>query len=221
MEMTLGEAEVQFLGHLIDLRDSADLAGHRDAVFQFAEHSGDAILVAPPGTNVMHEMPARTIARLRKAGLIETVQPNSFDLVPNARDRLEALKAEVGKPTLLGQAQAELERARARVAELEAHTGRAAQGRQRRREGVAALWGGRARRLARGAAIAIYVLAVVLPLALGLPAPISGVLLVAGAVLQVLDWAFGRDGNGIANAVGRMVELRVLAALEAVSEGDG
>lgn len=94
------QSDIDLLAQLIDIRDSADLAGHTDDLFrQFDPQGAEAIVFGPGGNSQV--VSKLTMRRLRDLGLFYVIDsgPNvfRFDLADDVRDRLEQMRVAVSR----------------------------------------------------------------------------------------------------------------------------
>ena len=94
------QSDIELLARLIDIRDSADLAGHTDDLFRQIDVNGPDAVVHGPGRNSL-TIPKIKMRRLRDLGLFYDLDPGSkafrFDLADDVRDRLEEMRVVVGR----------------------------------------------------------------------------------------------------------------------------
>ena len=100
------QSDIDLLAQLIDIRDSADLAGHTDDLFRQWDPQGAEATVFGPGGN-SQVVSKLTMRRLRDLDLFYVIDsgPNvfRFDLADDVRDRLEQMRVAVGEtPPLPG-----------------------------------------------------------------------------------------------------------------------
>lgn len=215
------QGDIDLLVQIIDMRDSAHLAGHTDKPFNLAKlNGGQSVLVSPGqagGTNVS----TFTVQRLQDLGVFRVITSTptglTFDLVDDFRDRLEEMRVALGQPSRLGEAEAAKERATAAQRDLEAKVQAAAATRADRRATFARRVGRWVRLTATVALGIIYVGIVVLagyfvssnlPLAL-----IVGVIAVA-VFLAALDWLLHIDGFALGAEAEASAVARVTRWLE-------
>jgi hypothetical protein len=217
------QADIDLLEQIIDLRDSAHLAGHSDKPFNLAKLNGGQSVVVSPGNAGGTNVSTFAVQRLEDLGLFRVIASKptgmTFDLVDDFRDRLEEMRVAIGQPSRLGEAQAATERAEAArrhseadAQDLEAKVQAAAAERAERRGAFARRVGRWVKGTTTVALGILYVGIIVLagyfvssnlPLAL-----IVGVIAVA-VILAVLDWLLHIDGFALAaragaGAVGRV-----------------
>jgi hypothetical protein len=217
------QGDIDLLVQIIDMRDSAHLAGHRDKPFRLTKFNGGQSVLVSPGNAGGTNISTFAVQRLDELGLFRVITSNSkgltFDLVDDFRDRLEEMRVALTQPSRLGEALAATERAQgaqkvsqAAARDLEAKVQAAAATRAANRAALARRMGRRVRRSTTIALGIVYVGIVVLagyfvssnlPLAL-----IVGVVAVA-VTLAVLDWLLHIDGFALAAkaeaaAVGRV-----------------
>jgi hypothetical protein len=217
--------DVELLKQLIELRDSAVLAGITDDVFQVIEVNGGRHILVAPGRNKGPEVPSSSITRLRRSGALDVVKdaPHgfTFDLVVDIRDRLEAFEEALGRPTRSSEAEARREEAERRLRELESiHADQAAN----RLNLVEAAAGRISRRIRIAASVVLLVLYLALVTVGGyfvsgsLPIAVVAAVVVVAVVIQAADWALGVDGFAAAAYLERKVRFRILNWLTRFAE---
>lgn len=220
--------DIDLLARMIEMRDTASLAGIRDDPFRLFEFNGSESVLFSPGKNEGINVSTVGMKRLEDLGLFHVIDylPKgfTFDLVDDVRDRLEEMKVGLGQPSRMGELEAAVVRAEAATAsaessqrEIEARAVTAARSRADLRAAFARRVGRWAQWVARITLGTIYVGVVViagylvsanLPLAL-----IVGIVGVAVA-LTALDWLLHIDGFTLAAGVETRVVRRVTAWLE-------
>ena len=220
--------DVDELARLLEIRDTAHLAGHRDDPFTLFNFSGSEAVLVSPGRSQGDTVSKMQMRRLEDLGLLRVIDRLAdgftFDLVDDVRDRLEEMRVAVVLPSRMGELEASLQRAEAatKAAEsarqdLEGHIRDDRRARAERRAAFGYRVGRWARWLARIALGVLYVGVVVvagyfvssnLPLAI-----IVGVVGVA-VVLTALDWLLHIDGFALAAAFEASVVKRVTEWLE-------
>ena len=220
--------DIDLLAQLIDLRDSAHLAGHRDDVFNLLQFQGTQSVLVGPGRTGRISVSTMAMRRLQDLGLFRVINVRekglTFDLGDDVRDRLEEMRVSVGQPSRMGelqaakeQAEAAIERAEAAQRDLEASVEAAAAKRAERRHAFARRVGRRVRRAATVALGAIYLGVVLISgyfVASNLP-PLAVVAIVSVAVaLAVLGWLRHIDGFSLAAGIESRVVKRITAWLE-------
>lgn len=220
--------DIDLLVRLIEMRDSADLAGNADDVSNLLQFQGTQSVLVGPGRTERISVSTMAMRRLQDLGLFRVINMRekglTFDLVDDIRDRLEEMRVALGQPSRLGEAQAAQERAEAAKDQAEAaqrdldiQVRESATNRAAQRDAFARRVGRWARRAATVGLGAIYVGVVVaagyfvsanLPLAL-----VIGIVGV-GVVLTVLDWLFHIDGFGLTAGVESRVVKRITRWLE-------
>ena len=199
------QGDIDLLVQIIDLRDSAHLAGHTEKPFNLAKlNGGQSVLVSPGnagGTNVS----TFAVQRLEDLGLFRVIASKptglTFDLVDDFRDRLEEMRIALGQPSRMGEAEAARERATAARADLETKAQAAAATRAERRAAFARRAGRWVRWAATIALGAFYIGVVILAgqvLSLILPLPLVVTVVAVAAILGVLDWLLHIDGFALA-----------------------
>jgi len=115
--------DLDLLGRLIDLRDSARLAGHTDDPFRLFDFNGTESVLYGPERNEGQDVSTMGMRRLQDLGLLHVIDvlPKgfTFDLVDDVRDRLEEMRVALGQPSRLGEIEAAKERAEAAQRDLE------------------------------------------------------------------------------------------------------
>lgn len=95
------QSDIDLLAGLIDIRDSADLAGHTDDLFRQIDFQGADAVVFGPGRNHRLVISKIRMRRLRDLGLFYVIDTGSkgftFDLADDVRDRLEQMRVAVGR----------------------------------------------------------------------------------------------------------------------------
>lgn len=95
------QSDIDLLARLIDIRDSADLAGHTDDLFRQIDVNGPDAVVFGPGRNNRHVISKIKMRRLRDLGLFYVIDTGAtgftFDLADDVRDRLEQMRVAVGR----------------------------------------------------------------------------------------------------------------------------
>lgn len=206
------QGDIDLLLQIIDLRDSAHLAGHTDKPFNLAKlNGGQSVLVSPGnagGTNVS----TFAVQRLEDLGLFRIIASKptglTFDLVDDFRDRIEEMRVAIGQPSRLGEAQAATERAEAArqhseadARDLESKVQAAAATRAERRAVFARRAGGWVRRAATIALGVFYIGVVVVAgqvLSSILPLPLIVTVIAVAVIVGVLDWLLHIDGFALA-----------------------
>jgi hypothetical protein len=211
--------DVDLLAQLIDMRDSAHLAGHRSKPFvHTAFNGGDSAVMAPGQTGAI-TVPTMALGRLRDLGVLRVISDRgrsfTFDLADDVRDRIEEMRIATGMASRMGELQAAVDRAAARTSEseaarreLEVRVAAATQARATHRSAFARRVGRWVRLLTSvvlgalyfgAVTVGGYVLSSNLPLAVA-----AGFALTAG--LAVLDWQFHVDGFWLARRLGAWIE---------------
>jgi hypothetical protein len=216
------QSDIDLLVRLLDLRDSAHLAGHTDDTFQVVDVNGPEAVQFSPGTSTGTAVSGVGLRRLDGLGLLQIFEVNAdggftFDVSDDARDRLDSLRIGLGQPSRLGEAEAAKDRAEAALRDIEQKLRSDATTRDALRSAYASTVGRRVRRVATSILLLFYVGVIVvagylvtasLPIAL-----VVGVIAVA-VLLAVLDWLFHIDGFGFAASVERKTVRRVAQWLE-------
>jgi hypothetical protein len=118
------KSDIDLLVRLIDMRDSARLAGHTDDPFRLFEFNGTESVLFSPGRNEGTDISTLAMRRLQHLGLFHIIdvlaKGFTFDLVDDVRDRLEEMRVALGQPSRLGEVEAAKERAEAAQRDLEA-----------------------------------------------------------------------------------------------------
>ena len=151
--------DVNLLTRLIDMRDSAELAGVRGAFSLTPFQGGQALLVGPSRVGSA-QVATFEMSRLEDLGVFRVISRTargglSFDLVDDVRDLLEEMRVSLGQPSRMGELEASLARVTAEkdqaVAarnDLERKLSAAADDRAARRRAAAMRIGRRVRRCA-------------------------------------------------------------------------
>ncbi len=220
--------DIDLLVRLIEMRDSAHLAGHTEDPFRLFEFNGTESVLFSPGQNEGINVSTLGMRRLQDLDLFNVIdaQPKgfTFDLVDDVRDRLEEMRVALGQPSRMGELEAAKERAEAAKEQAEAARGdlvaevrESAANRAERRTAFARRVGRRVRRAATIVLGTVYVGVVVVAgyfvssnLPLALVVGIVGV----GVVLAALDWLLHIDGFGLAAGAEAWVVKRVTRWLE-------
>lgn len=215
--------DIDLLARLIDMRDSAHLAGHTQDAFNLMRFQGNQSLLISPGRSGQIQVSTFAMERLRDLGLLRVISVRekgfAFDLVDDIRDRLEEMRVAAGKPSRMGEleaaaarAEAAREAAEAARHDLETKITDAERSRADLRAAFARRVGRRVRRVAvlvlgafyvGVAMLAGYFVSANLPLALGL-----GIIGVTVA-LAALDWLLHIDGLWLAARADRWAVRRV------------
>lgn len=94
------QSDIDLLARLIDIRDSADLAGLTTDLFSQIDFQGADATVFGPGRNNL-VVPKIKMRRLRDLGLFYVIDTGAkgftFDLADDVRDRLEQMRVAVSK----------------------------------------------------------------------------------------------------------------------------
>jgi hypothetical protein len=215
--------DVDLLVRIIDIRDSAHLAGHTQDAFRLIEVNGPTSILVGPGHSGGIEVSDLAMGRLRDLGLFRVIDQRgnglTFDLVDDFRDRLEEMRVAVGEPSRMGELEASLNRAEgtasAAAAALQTHEARDAED-ARTRGDLRAAFAARVGRWVRWAtAIVLGVLYVALVVVAGyfisanLPLALGVGIIGVSVVLAVLDWLLQIDGLWLAKRVERWAVRRV------------
>lgn len=215
--------DIDLLVQLIDMRDSAHLAGHAQDAFRLTQLQGTESILDSPGHSGRIQVSTFAMERLRDLNLFRVISAPErglkFDLVDDVRDRLEEMRVAVGKPSRMGEleaaaarAEAAKEAAEAAQRDLETKIAAAALSRADLRAAFALRLGRWVRRAVAVVLGLLYVGVVViagylvssnLPLAL-----VVGIIVVAVA-LGVLDWLLHIDGFLLATRAERWVVRRI------------
>jgi len=214
------QGDIDLLATLIDMRDSAHLAGHREKPMTWVAFNGGRSMVATAGGRSVDEA-TFNMQRLLDLGLLRVITRKgsivTFDLVDDVRDRLEEMRAAAGQPSRTAQAEGARLQAEAALWDLEERVDAAARQRAARRAEFASRVGRTVRLLAAAALVVAYVVTVTIAgyfLSANLPvAFVVGIVIVAVG-LTVLDWAAHVDGFAIAKAAGEATAGRVRRWLE-------
>jgi len=214
--------DVDLLARLIDMRDSAHLAGHRSKPFiHTAFNGGDSAVMAPGQTGAI-TVPTMALGRLRDLGVLRVINDRgrsyTFDLADDVRDRIDEMRAAAGQPSRMGELEAAVEHAEtaARAAEaardeIEARVATAAQLRAARRSAFAHRVGRLTRALAVIILVVVYVGVVLVAgylVSSNLPVALVVACIGVAVVLAVLDWGLHVDGFWLATRAGGWVAAR-------------
>jgi hypothetical protein len=215
--------DIDLLVQLIDMRDSAHLAGHTQDAFHLTRFQGTGSILISPGRSGHIQVSTFGMERLRDLNLFRVTSASerglNFDLVDDIRDRLEEMRVAAGKPSRMGELEAaagraEVAREAAEAAQRDQETNVAAAARSRAdlRAVFALRVGQRVRRAMAVVLGLLYVSVVVvagylvssnLPMAL-----VVGIIVVAVA-LGVLEWLLHIDGFLVATWAERWVVRRI------------
>jgi len=227
--------DIDLLAQLIDMRDSAHLAGHTQDAFNLARFQGTQSLLISPGRSGSIQVSTFAMDRLRDLGLFRVISVRenglTFDLVDDVRDQLEEMRVTAGQPSRMGELEAAVERAEgAREAaeaarrDLETKIAAAARSRADLRAAFARRVGRRVRRVAMLALGAFYVGVAVIAgyFALSLPQPVAIAIVVVAVGLALLGWLRHIDGFSLATGLESRVVARIirwLASFDGEKEG--
>lgn len=217
--------DIDLLVRLIDMRDSAHLAGHADDVFNLLQFQGTQSVLVSPGRTEGINVSTMAMRRLQDLGLFRVTAVRAkgltFDLVDDVRDQLEEIRVAVGQPSRMGELEVAKERAEAAHHDLEASVEAAAAKRADRKDAFSRRVGHRVRRAATVALGALYVGVVVIAgyfVSANLP-PVAVVGIVAVAVgLAVLGWLRHIDGFSLATGVESWVVKQITRWLDSFDE---
>jgi hypothetical protein len=216
------QSDIDLLVRLIDLRDSAHLAGHADDSFQFVKVNGPESVLFSPGHSEGTTVSEVGIRRLDDLGLLHVFETHpgggfTFDLEDDARDRLDELRVAMGQPSRLGEAEAARSRAETALRDIEGKARKDAGARAELRTRFAVRVGRRVRRVVVAVLLVFYVAVIVLAgyfVSASLPIALIVGVVTVGIVLTVLDWLFHVDGFALAAAVERRAVDRIARWLE-------
>lgn len=219
--------DIDLLAQLIDMRDSAHLAGHTQDAFNLARFQGTQSLLISPGQSGQIQVSTFAVERLRDLGLFRVINVRekgfTFDLADDVRDQLEEMRVTAGQPSRMGELEAEVERAEgAREAaeaarhDLETKIAAAALSRADLRAVFARRVGRRVRRVAMVLLGAFYVGVAVLAgyFALSLPQPAAIAIVVVAVGLALLGWLRHIDGFSLATGLESRVVERITRWLD-------
>lgn len=223
--------DIDLLVRLIDMRDSAELAGVRGPFSLMPFQGGEALLTGPSRTGNA-QVSTFQMGRLEDLGVLRIItrtarQGLTFDLVDDVRDLLEEMRVSIGQPSRMGELEAALslalgdrEQALTAQTELEKGVSDAADDRAARREAAATRVGRRVRRLAIVVLalgyVTIYAAVVMVGfLATSNPIAAAGIVL-AGGLLALLAWVSPIDGFWLADKAEGIVSRRVRRWLDSL-----
>lgn len=214
-------ADIDLLLQIIDLRDSAHLAGHTDKPFNLLKLNGGQSVLASPGNAGGTNVSTFAVQRLEDLalfrGIVSKKNGMTFDLVDDVRDRLEEMKIALGQPSRMGEAEAAKERAIGAHRDLEAKVEAASALRAERRIAFAGRVGRWVRSAATIALAVIYIGVVVLAgqvISSILPLPLIVTVIALAAILGILDWLLRIDGFALAAMAEASAVRRVTGWLE-------
>lgn len=219
--------DVDLLAQLIDMRDSAHLAGHRSRPFVHTAFNGGESAVTAPGQTGAITIPTMALSRLRDLGVLRVITDRgrsyTFDLADDVRDQIEAMRVATGQPSRMGELQAAVERAESEAREaddarreLEAAVAADAQVRAARRSIFARRVGRVTRTIASIVLVAVYIGVVLVAgylVSSNLPVALIVACVGVAVVLAVLDWGLHVDGFWLATRIGAWAERRTAAWL--------
>lgn len=223
--------DIDLLVRLIDMRESAELAGIRGPFSLMPFQGGQAMLSGPSRVGNA-QISTFEMSRLEDLGVLRIITRTAregltFDLVDDVRDLLEEMRVSLGQPSRMGELEAALaratgdrEQALAAQRDLEQRASDAADDRAARREAAATRVGRRVRRLAIVLLAVVYVTiyaAVVLVgfLATSNPIAAAGIVIVGG-LLALLAWLSPIDGFWLAGKAEGIVSRRVRRWLDSL-----
>jgi hypothetical protein len=226
--------DLDLLVRLIDMRDSAHLAGHINDPFRLFEFNGTESVLFSPGRNEGINITTMGMRRLQHLDFLQLIDilPKgfTFDLVDDVRDRLEETRVALGQPSRLGEAQAATQMAEAARAQAEtvqrdlvATIADRAATRAARRSAFANRVGRSVGLIARVVLGIIYVGVVVLAgffVTANLPMAIVVAVIAVAVLLTVVDWLFHIDGFALAVAVESRTVSRTTRWLESFDADD-
>lgn len=224
--------DIEELARLIEIRDSAHLAGHRLDPFTLFNFSGTEALLVSPGRTQGDSVSKVAMRRLEDLDLFRVIDRSekgfTFDLVDDVSDRLEEMRVEIGLPSRMGELEASVLRAEAAMKAadsarqgVEARAADDRRARAERRLAYAHRVGRWARWLTRIALGLLYIAVVLAGYAVSANLPLALVVGVVGVavVLAALDWLLHIDGFALAAAVETRVVRRVTGWLESFDPG--
>jgi len=226
--------DIDLLVQLIDMRDSAHLAGHTQDAFRLTQLQGTESILDSPGHSGRIQVSTFAMERLRDLNLFRVISAPArglkFDLVDDVRDRLEEMRVAIGKPSRMGQleaaaARAEAAKEAAEAARRDLETKIAAAMRSRadlraafaRRVGRWLLW---AARLALGILYAVVIVIAGYFVSSNLPLPFLVGVIGVFVVLAAIDWLLHIDGFALAARAEAWAEARVSRWLETFEAND-
>jgi hypothetical protein len=202
--------DIDLLNRLIDMRESAELAGIRADPFHLTAFNGGQALVIAPGKSGNAQVPAFGMRRLEDLGALRIISRGnrggySFDLADDARDRVDEWRASLGKPSRIGELQGELARAEGakgaaekEIAAVKATIEASTAARERRRDDFAVRMGRRVRwvvvAILAVAYLAIYGAAAILASIWASSPLAAGGITVAAGLLALVSWLGHLDG---------------------------
>ncbi len=229
--------DIDLLVQLIDMRDSAHLAGHTQDAFRLTQLQGTESILDSPGHSGRIQVSTFAMERLRGLDLFRVISARErglkFDLVDDVRDRLEEMRVAVGKPSRMGELEAaagraEAAREAAEGARSDLETKIAAAARSRadlrvafaRRVGRWFLW---AARVTLGILYAAVIVIAGYFVSSNLPLPFIFGVIGVFVVLAAIDWLLHIDGFGVAARAEAWAVARVARWLETfeVTDSDG
>lgn len=229
--------DIDLLAQLIDMRDSAHLAGHTQDAFNLARFQGTQSLLISPGRSGQIQVSTFAMERLRGLGLFRVISVRekglTFDLADDVRDQLEEMRVTAGQPSPMGELEAAVERAEgareaAEAARRNLETKIAAAARSRadlraafaRRVGRRFLW---AARVALGILYAAVIVIAGYFVSSNLPLPFIVGVIGVFVVLAAIDWLLHIDGFAVAARTEAWAVARVSRWLETfeVTDSDG
>jgi hypothetical protein len=225
--------DIEELARLIEIRDSAHLAGHRLDPFTLFNFSRTEALLVSPGRTQGDSVSNVAMRRLEDLDLFRVIDRSekgfTFDLVDDVGDRLEEMRVAVGLPSRMGELEASVQRAEAAMnaaestrQDLEARVIDDRRARAERRAAFASRVGRWARWLARVALGLLYIGVVVVAgyfVSSNLPLAIVVGIIGVAVVLAALDWLLHIDGFALAAAFETRVVNRMTRWLESFDPG--
>lgn len=226
--------DIDLLAQLIDVRDSAHLAGHTQDAFNLARFQGTQSLLISPGRSGSIQVSTFAMDRLRDLGLFRVISVRenglTFDLVDDVRDQLEEMRVTAGQPSRMGELEAAVERAEgAREAaeaawrDLETKVAAAARSRADLRAAFAVRVGRWARRVTAIVLGVLYVAVVVVAgyfVSSNLPAAVVVGVIGVFVVLAAMEWLLHVDGFVVAARAEAWAIVRVSRWLETFEASD-
>jgi hypothetical protein len=223
--------DIDLLTRLLDVRESAELAGLKGP-FQLMPFQGGQAVVFGPGRRGSTQVSTFNMGRLEELGAFRVVNRTAsggltFDLVDDVRDLLEEMRVSLGQPSRMGELEAALarvtgdkEQALAAQRNLEQGVSDAADDRAARREAAATRVGRCVRHMAIAVLAVVYVTiyaAVVLVGFLATSDPIASAgIVIAGGLLALLAWLSPIDGFWLAGKAEGIVSGRVRRWLDSL-----
>ena len=226
--------DIDLLAQLIEMRNSARLAGHTQDAFNLARFQGTLSLLVSPGRSGSISVSTLAMGRLEDLGLFRVIDRREkvlkFDLVDDVRDRLEEMRVAAGQPSRMGELEAAASRAEVATEaaetarrDLEARVAAAALARADLRAAFARRVARRVRWAAMLVLGALYVSVAVIAgyFALTLPQPAAIVIVVVAIGLALLGWLRHIDGFSLATGIESRVVEQITRWLNSFDVPDG